>query len=120
MPCRRRQGIGSVIRMGAAAAGFILLSGCVEEDVSHCLRETEPIVLLREITSMTAGQFTYGSCINGSADKNFCDAVYFGADTLMRACMREHGYAWDGDKCQITQFYDEKCYQSRWLAKLPK
>jgi hypothetical protein len=109
----------------AVLTGCLALAGCGEKELSSCIASTEPIILLRQMTLTSKAREAFDKCLNErQMGRDYCKALWLGADTAAGDCMAQQGYTFTSTDsgfgfCGFSNYEDPKCYQSKWSLMLP-
>lgn len=101
------------------------VAGCddVNSDLSSCIGQAEPSILLRKLTLSESARRAMEDCLKTGYGDDACNALYLNEEVPVRECMSKKGYAvtvgnTGGHDCGYASFRNASCYTPTWRVEI--
>ena len=101
------------------------VAGCsdLNGDLSSCIDQAEPTILLRKLTLDESGRRALEDCLQAGYGDDACNALYLNEEVPVRECMSKKGYAvtigtTGGLDCGYASFRNVACYTPTWRVQI--
>lgn len=94
------------------------LTSCLEKRLEQCLTSTEQTILLRQLNLTKDERERFDFCARNESI-TACRARFLNAETVVRQCMKGHGYPHISDgRCSYSDCSRPACYVQTWVDNL--